>query len=69
MCSAETYLEFVHDVLISLHANSRDLREKLLFCDPEERDYLEGRLMSYQEVLLILRTSAQDFGVQGEIGL
>ncbi|MFT4032767.1 MAG: hypothetical protein QM669_10135 [Siphonobacter sp.] len=69
MHSPETYLEFVHDVLITLHAGIHELRERLTFCDPDERDYIEGRLFSYNEFLQTLQTSARRFGLEREIGL
>lgn len=55
--------EFVQDVLISLHANIRDLEEKRTFADPNEHSYIDGRLFSYVEMLAILRASAKDTGI------
>lgn len=55
--------EFLQDVLIMVHANIRDLEEKKAFADPVEQDYLDGRLFSYLEMLAILRSSAQDAGL------
>lgn len=64
------YLDYIHDVLISVHANLHDLHEKRGFADPEELDYLEGRIMSYQEVLGILKQSAREFGIpEEELGI
>lgn len=61
---------FFQDVLITLHANIRDLEEKQGFADPEEQDYIAGRLFSYQEMLAIFRASARDTGVNlKEFGL
>ncbi|MGF7214405.1 hypothetical protein GGR92_000545 [Spirosoma lacussanchae] len=62
--------DFIQDVLISLHANIRDLEEKRAFADPEEHAYIDGRLFSYIEMLAILRASARDTGIDpGAIGL
>lgn len=62
--------EFVQDVLITLHANIRDLEEKRAFADPEEHDYIDGRIVSYGEILAILRASARDTGIDPKaIGL
>ncbi|WP_420149519.1 hypothetical protein [Spirosoma sp.] len=52
--------EFIQDVLITVHANIRDLEEKRTFADPEEYDYIDGRLFSYVEMLAILQSSARD---------
>lgn len=60
---AEQLEDFIQDVLISLHANIRDLEEKRTFADPEEHNYIDGRLFSYVEMLAILRASAKDTGV------
>ncbi|RIV17832.1 hypothetical protein DYU11_30620 [Fibrisoma montanum] len=60
---AEQLEDFIQDVLISLHANIRDLEEKRTFADPEEHNYIDGRLFSYVEVLAILRASAKDTGI------
>ncbi|UHG89053.1 hypothetical protein [Spirosoma oryzicola] len=54
---------FVQDVLITIHANVRDLEEKKTFADPHEQDYIDGRLFSYVEMMAILRTSARDTGI------
>lgn len=62
--------EFIQDVLITIHANIRDLEEKRTFADPEEHNYIDGRLFSYIEMLAILRTSARDTGIDPKtIGL
>jgi hypothetical protein len=68
--SNQQWTEFVQDVLISIHENIADLREKKTFADPEERDYIEGRLFSYHEFLAILRHSADMYGLDArELGL
>ncbi len=47
------FKEFFQDVLITVYANIRDLHEKQGFADPEEQDYISGRLVSYGEILEI----------------
>ncbi len=62
--------EFIQDVLITIHANIRDLEEKKGFADSTEQDYIDGRLFSYIEMLAILRASARDSGIDPKaIGL
>lgn len=64
------YIEFIHDVLITIHQNIRELKERRNFADPEERDHIEGKLMAYNEMLSILRMSAEEFKIpKNEIGL
>jgi hypothetical protein len=64
------YIEFLQDVLITMHANIRDLKERKAFADPEELTYIEAKLMAYHELLSVLRSSADEFGIdRGAIGL
>ncbi|GAB3905392.1 hypothetical protein GCM10028803_36190 [Larkinella knui] len=66
----QQFMDFFQDVLISVYANIRDLREKQGFADPEEQDYLRGRLVSYEEILELFRMSARDTGINSrELGL
>jgi hypothetical protein len=66
----QQFTDFFQDVLITVYANIRDLREKQGFADPEEQDYIGGRLFSYEEILAIFRMSAKDTGVNPtELGL
>lgn len=62
--------EFFQDLLITLHENIRDLQGKKVYADPEEQDYLAGRLFSYTEMLEIMKDSARRFGYDpAEMGL
>ena len=62
--------EFFQDILITMHENIRDLQGKKVYADPEEQDYLSGRLFSYTEMLEIMKDSARRFGYDpAEMGL
>ena len=62
--------EFLQDVLITMHVNIRDLKERRNFAAPEELTYIEGKLMAYMEMLAILRSSASEFNIDHDsIGL
>ena len=64
------YVEFVQDVLITIHQNIQELNERRGFADPEELSYIEGKLLAYTEMIAILRTSAVEFGIDRKaIGL
>jgi len=64
------YEDFVRDVLITLHMNLRELRERKNFADPEELDHIEAKLLAYEEMLSILRDSADQFRIpRQELGL
>lgn len=64
------WVEFIQDVLITIHENIRDLKERRSFADPEERTHIEAKLLAYHEILSALRSSAADFKIpQDQIGL
>ncbi|RAV97999.1 hypothetical protein [Pseudochryseolinea flava] len=66
----QRYVEFIHDVLITLHANIREIKERRNFATPEELTYIEAKLLAYNEMLSILQSSADEFGIdRKEIGL
>lgn len=66
----ERLVSYIHDVLISIYDNIRDLKERKAFADPEELNYIEGRLSSYQEVVSIFKMSAREMGIkEDELGI
>ncbi len=63
------YIEFIQDVLISIHENLQELSERKAYAEPFELDHIEGKMQAYQEMLSILRMSAESFGLpKDEIG-
>ena len=70
MATHQQYVDFIQDVLITIHANIRELKERKSFGEPEEQPYIEARLMAYHEFLSILRASADDLKIpRSELGL
>jgi hypothetical protein len=66
----QAYVDFLQDVLITLHANIRELKERRNFADPEELTHIEAKLLAYNEFISILQSSADEFGIdRKEIGL
>jgi hypothetical protein len=64
------FIEFIQDVLISIHENIRELQERKNFAEPEELIHIEAKLLAYQEILSIIRFSADEFKIpKDEIGL
>ncbi len=64
------YEDFIRDVLITVHMNLRELRERKSFADAAELDHIEAKLLAYEEMLSILRDSAEQFGLpKAELGL
>ena len=62
----QRYQDFIRDVLITLHMNLHDLQERKGFADPEELTHIEAKLLAYQEMLAILKDSADEFGIPKE---
>jgi len=54
----ERWAEFVQDVLITVHENIRELKERRGFADPEELNYIEAKLLAYYEILSAFKSSA-----------
>ena len=66
----QRYIEFIQDVLISIHENLHELTERKNFADPEELTHIEAKILAYQEMLTIIRMSADRFNLpKTEIGL
>lgn len=64
------YVEFIQDVLITIHENLHELSERKNFADPEELTHIEAKMLAYQEIIAILRASADTFGLpRHDIGL
>jgi hypothetical protein len=64
------YRDFIQDIVISVHANIREVNERKGFADPEELDYIEAKLLAYNEVLSMMRASAAEFKLPlSELGL
>ena len=60
------YIEFIQDVLITIHENIHELQERKGFADPEELTHIEGKLMAYNEMLAIIKVSADEFKLPKE---
>lgn len=66
----EQYQDFIRDVVITLHMNLRETRERKNFAEPEELTHIDARLQVYNEVLSILSDSADQFRIpKGELGI
>lgn len=64
------YFEFVQDILISIHENLHELSERKNFAGADELPHIEGKIIAYQEMLAILRSSAAAFELPApELGL
>jgi hypothetical protein len=64
------YIEFIQDVLISVHENLHELTERKNFADPEELTHIEAKILAYREMLAILRSSAEEFKLPvSELGI
>ena len=68
--SSQKLIEYIQDVLITVHHNLDEIKGRKLFAEPEELDYIEAKAMAYQEVISIFILSAREFGIpEHEIGI
>lgn len=66
----DRWAEFVQDVLITVHENILELKERRGFADPEEMNYIEAKLLAYYEILSAFKSSAVEFKIpKEELGL
>jgi len=59
----ERWAEFVQEVLITVHENIRELKERRGFADPEELNYIEAKLLAYYEILSAFKSSALEYKI------
>jgi hypothetical protein len=68
--SEQKYVDFIQDVLISIHENLHELDQRKNFADPEEMSHIEAKILAYHEIIAILRVSAEEFNLpKEEIGI
>jgi hypothetical protein len=68
--TTDNYIAYIQDLLITIHQNIRELKERKNFADPEELAHIDGKLMAYNEVLSALRMGTDEFNIpKQEIGL
>ena len=66
----QRYIEFIQDVLITIHANIHELEERKGFAEPQELTHIEAKLLAYREMISILKVSADEFKIpREEIGI
>jgi hypothetical protein len=66
----QRYIEFIQDVLITIHQNIHELHDRKTFAEPEELTHIEAKLLAYQEVLATIKVSAREFNLpESEIGI
>jgi hypothetical protein len=66
----ERWVEFLQDVLITVHENISELKERRSFADPEELNYIEAKLLAYHEILSAIKSAAVEFKIPRDyIGL
>jgi uncharacterized protein (DUF342 family) len=64
------YKFFLKDVIQCLKENIVDLKEKRLFADESEKEYINARLFSYHEIVSSIKVQLKDYKITPEeIGL
>jgi hypothetical protein len=55
------WIEFIQDMLITIHENIRDLKERRGFAVPDNLTHIEAKLLAQHEILSALKTGAEQF--------
>jgi hypothetical protein len=67
---SKEFILFLKDVIDILKANISDLKERKLFAESEEKEYISARLFSYHEIITTLRSQLREYNIsEEEIGL
>lgn len=68
--NSETLTEYIHNVLITIHANIKETSERKGWADEDELAYIESRLLVYNEVLQTFKLTAREMELpEKELGL
>ena len=59
----DIYKQAIDLLLSSMRENLHDLKGKRAFAEPEERDYIEGRIFSYVEMEAIIKDIYKELGL------
>ena len=59
-------MEYIQNIVIGLHENIREIRERKGWADPKELNYIETKLLTYNEVLQLLKMTAKDMHLEEE---
>lgn len=63
----QRWVEFIQDLLITIHSNIRELKERRTFADAEELTHIEAKLLAYHEVLAALTSGAREFNIPHDL--
>ncbi|MBX9852470.1 MAG: hypothetical protein K2X86_12030 [Cytophagaceae bacterium] len=67
---SQDFKNFLKDVISILKDNIRDLKEKRMFADDNEKDYIAARLFSYHEIISSIKSQLSEYNIsEEEIGL
>ena len=66
----EQLTDYIQNVVIGIHENIREIRDRKGWADPKEMNYIETKLLTYNEILQLLKMTAKDMELEeGELGL
>ena len=66
----EKLTDYIHSVVTGLHENMREIRDRKGWADPKEINYIESKLLTYNEVLQLFKMTAKDMELpEEELGL
>lgn len=67
---SDEYKDYLREVIIILKENITMLKQKEAVAKGEEKEYISGRLSSYNDMIAALKTTLHEHGIpEKEIGL
>lgn len=61
---ANTYKEYIIDLISILIDKMNELESEISVCDPNDKEYLKGQIMAYYDTLTTLKSQAELFDIQ-----
>lgn len=62
----EELRDYIHNVMISIHQNIKEVRDRKSWAEDKELYHIESKLLTYNEVLQIFKMTAREMGLQEE---
>ena len=62
----EQLTDYIHNVLIGIHENIKEIRERKGWADSKELNHIETKLLTYNEVLQLFKFTAKEMQLPEE---
>jgi len=66
----EQLTDYIHNLLIGIHENIREIKNRKGWADSKELNHIETKLLTYNEVLQLFKFTANEMSLpEEELGL